>query len=50
MPGRQARIIAPVQLDALLQHVRGRKQPCFRQCRLLLSSSKTFPETGGGDE
>jgi hypothetical protein len=25
MPGKQARIIAPAQVDALLQHVRGRK-------------------------
>jgi hypothetical protein len=25
MPGKQARIIAPQQVDALLQHVRGRK-------------------------
>src|SRR5271156_6137547 len=34
MPGRQARIIAPVQLDALLQHVRGRKDAL--RCRVII--------------
>jgi hypothetical protein len=28
MAGRQAKTIAPIQLDALLQHVRGPKMYC----------------------
>ena len=34
MPGRQARIIAPVQVDALLQHIRGRKD--VLRCRVII--------------
>jgi integrase len=34
MPGKQARIIAPAQVDALLQHVRGRRDAT--RCRVII--------------
>jgi integrase len=37
MPGKQARIIAPQQVDALLQHVRGRKDYLRSRVIILLS-------------
>ena len=37
MPARQARIVAPVQVDALLQHIRGRKEAS--RCRVTIPLS-----------
>lgn len=37
MPGRQAKVLAPVQLEALLQHVRGRKDAYRSRVIILLS-------------
>lgn len=37
MAGRQAKTIAPVQLDALLQHVRGRRDGLRSRVIILLS-------------
>jgi len=37
MPGRQARIIAPIQLDALMQHIRGQRDAARSRVIILLS-------------
>lgn len=38
MPGKQAKVLAPVQLDALLQHVRGRRDALRSRAIILLSA------------
>lgn len=38
MPGKQAKVLAPAQLDALLQHVRGRKDSLRGRVIILLSA------------
>jgi integrase/recombinase XerD len=38
MPGKQAKVLAPSQLDALLQHVRGRKDSLRCRAIILLSA------------
>ena len=38
MPGKQAQVLAPTQLDALLQHVRGRRDSLRSRVIILLSA------------
>ena len=38
MPGKQAKVLAPTQLDALLQHIRGRKDSLRSRVIILLSA------------